>query len=73
MKVHHGGSSSDPSPSSSVSSHEDSEVEYRNLGLVRRSLFLSAGCDGSTSVESFDARAGDGGVVGSNAADAIPD
>jgi hypothetical protein len=71
VNVHQGGSSSDPSPSSSVSSHEDSEVEYRNLGRLRRSLFLSSGCNGSTSVESLDARAGDGGVVGSNAADAI--
>jgi hypothetical protein len=68
VNVHHGGSSSDSS--SSVSSHEDSEVEYRNLGRLRRSRLGSAGYDGSTNVESFDARTGDGGVEGSNAADA---
>jgi hypothetical protein len=67
VNVHHGGSSSDPLPS--VSSQDDSEVEYLNFGL-RLSRFFSSRCNGSTNVESLEGRAGEGGVVGSNAADA---
>ena len=69
MNVHQGGSSSDPS--SSVSSHEDSDVEYLSFGrrrLLRCVLWESEGATWLTSVESLDGRVGDGGSVGSNAA-----